>query len=53
MRAAVQIHPADSVGVALQTLPAGTRTEGVVLTAEVPAGHKFALRDLAAGEPVV
>jgi len=54
---AVRIHPADNVAVAVRTLPAGSEPavggERVVLVEEVPAGHKFALRALARGEPVV
>ncbi len=37
----MQIHPADTVAVALQTRPG------------IPAGHKFALRDIAEGEDVI
>ncbi|MBR4645028.1 MAG: altronate dehydratase [Bacteroidaceae bacterium] len=40
MKASLQIHPADTVAVALQELPG------------IPAGHKFALRDIAQGEDV-
>ena len=41
MKAFLQINPADTVAVALQDLPG------------IPAGHKFALRDIAAGEDVI
>lgn len=41
MRPFLQINPADTVAVALQDLPG------------IPAGHKFALRDIAAGEDVI
>jgi len=37
----IQIHPADNVAVALEDLPG------------IPAGHKIALRDFKAGDPVV
>ncbi len=57
MPAALRINPADNVAVALEPLAAGTELSlpGVSLTlAEaVPAGHKVALRDLAAGENVI
>jgi altronate hydrolase len=53
MRAAVQIDPSDSVGVALQSLPAGTVVQGVSLATEVPAGHKFAIKMIPAGSPVI
>ena len=57
---ATQLHPSDNVATALIDLPAGcavTLTAGghslAVETREpIPAGHKFALRQLAAGEPV-
>jgi len=41
MKEFLQIHPADTVAVALQELPG------------IPAGHKFALRDIAQGEDVI
>ena len=41
MKDFLQIHPADTVAVALKDLPG------------IPAGHKFALRDIAEGENVV
>jgi altronate dehydratase len=49
----LQIHPADNLLVALQTLPAGTaithREHSVVLKEEVPQKHKFAVCDLPEG----
>ena len=41
MKEFLQINPADTVAVALQAMPG------------VPAGHKFALRDIAEGEDVI
>lgn len=41
MKEFLQINPADTVAVALQNLPG------------IPAGHKFALRDIAIGEDVI
>ncbi len=41
MKDVLQIHPADTVAVALQARPG------------IPAGHKFALRDIAEGEDVI
>ena len=41
MKPFLQIHPADTVAVALQEMPG------------IPAGHKFALRDIAQGEDVI
>jgi len=41
MKESIRINPADTVAVALQDLPG------------IPAGHKFALRDIAAGEDII
>ncbi|MBW3629872.1 MAG: altronate dehydratase family protein [Gemmatimonadetes bacterium] len=53
----VHVHPADNVAVALDALAAGQEIElggeRLLLRDDVPAGHKIALRRLAAGEPVL
>ena len=53
---AIHLHPTDNVAIARVPLPAGTelRVDGIpVLTREaIPAGHKIALWDIAAGETV-
>ena len=49
----IKIHPEDNVAVALQDLLRGEAVEGVTLRADVPAGHKVLLKDLAAGENVI
>ncbi len=53
----LRVHPADDLIVALQDLPAGAEvslgTQRWCLREAVPAKHKFAGRDLAAGELVV
>ena len=53
----VRIHPSDNVVVAIETLPAGERVRAgdleVVLSEEVPAGHKIALQRVPMGESVV
>ena len=53
----LKINPADNVAVAITTLPAGERItvdgKEITLNEEVPAGHKFALKDLAEGEDVI
>ena len=53
---AIHLHPTDNVAIARVPLPAGTelRVNGVpVLTRDaIPAGHKVALWDIAAGETV-
>lgn len=55
--AIITVHPKDSVVVAVRTMPAGTVVElGThIVTAlhEVPAGHKMAVRDHAAGDVVI
>ena len=56
---AVVIDTADNVAVALMELTdtavveRGTAIERVVLREPVASGHKFALRDIAAGDPVI
>lgn len=57
MRAMLKITPADNVAVALRGLEAGETVEvdGVVCTVStpVPAGHKMALKPIAAGETII
>ena len=57
MREVLKISAGDSVAVALVALNAGTEVdvEGqkVVLVTDVPAGHKFALKDIAQGEAII
>ena len=57
MNKLVQIAAADMVAVALQPLQAGETVDygagSVTLLADIPMGHKVALRDIQAGEPVV
>lgn len=51
----LKIHPDDTVAVALEPLAAGTVIDafGLTLLADVPQAHKFALKDIAAGEKVL
>lgn len=57
MKQALKINPADNVAVAIGDLKKGSRIdvggETVELVTDVPAGHKFALRDIAEGENVI
>lgn len=57
MQKYIKIHPDDKVAVALSPLEAGTVVtidkQTLTLTEDIPQGHKFALKDLEAGEPVV
>lgn len=48
----LQIHPADTVAVALRPLAAGEEIAGLCLTGPVPQGHKLALVDLPTGSVV-
>lgn len=52
----IQIHPADNVAVALSNLAKSERVSvsghAITLADAVPAKHKFALRDISAGESV-
>jgi len=53
----IKIHENDNVAVALDVIPSGTTVNvggaDVTTTMEIPAGHKFALADLAEGTPVI
>ncbi len=49
----IRINPADNVAVALSDLKAGEQACGITLVTDVPAGHKFTLRNLVAGDNVV
>ncbi len=46
-------HAADSVGIALGDLALGEAVGDISLTAAIPAGHKFSLRAIALGDPVI
>ena len=47
----LKINPADNVAVAITALPAGEKLtvdgKEITLNEDVPAGHKFALKDFA------
>ncbi len=51
----LQIHPDDSVAVALEPLAAGMRIDafGLTLVDDIPQGHKFALKPIAEGDRVL
>ncbi|MCR5142989.1 MAG: altronate dehydratase family protein [Ruminococcus sp.] len=53
MKKSIVISPNDSVGVALAALKKGETAEGVLLLEDIEKGHKFALRPIKAGEPVI
>lgn len=53
----LQINPLDNVAVAITDLPAGKQVAAggktLVLTQDIPAGHKVALHDIAKGENII
>jgi altronate hydrolase len=48
----IRLHPHDDVVIARAQLVGGTRVEEVAVRGLIPPGHKVAMRDIAAGEPV-
>jgi len=50
MDALLKIHPLDNVAVCTKALAKGTTVEGLVLLADIPAGHKVALKQIAAND---
>ncbi|MBR3692745.1 MAG: altronate dehydratase [Clostridia bacterium] len=52
MKSCMTIHPKDDVAVALRDLEAGSLAEGICLAENIPAGHKFSRRPIAAGEEI-
>ena len=54
MTRVLQIHPDETVAVALEPVAAGTTTpNGVLLLDDIPQGHKFALADIPEGAEVI
>lgn len=57
MKKMMKIHPQDTAAVALMLLPSGSIVqvdgEEITLQEEIMQGHKFALCEIAAGEPIV
>ena len=52
---AIVLHPTDSVAIARVPLRAGQTVQvpsDITLLADVPAGHKVAIKEIAAGQPV-
>ena len=50
----IRIHPADDVIIARRQLVGGTvlPSVGITVAGLIPPGHKVAVRDIAAGQPV-
>lgn len=57
MQTYLKIHPTDNVAVALAPLSAGTAVcpgnQNLILTEDIPQGHKFALKDIMSGEDII
>lgn len=55
MNRVLKIHADDTVAVALEPIAKGAEASGYGVTVgdDIPQGHKFALKDIAAGEPVI
>ena len=55
--AVILLHPEDTVVVAKKSLPGGTRIliseQEISTLKEIPAGHKVAIRAVAAGDPII
>ena len=49
----IRIHPNDNVAVALKAIPAGTAFEGITAGADIPQGHKMAMRPMAEGDQII
>jgi altronate hydrolase len=48
----IRLHPADDVVIARSQLVGGATVENVTARGLIPPGHKIAVRDIAAGQPV-
>lgn len=53
MEKTIIISPLDSVGVALTSLKKGEEAAGIRLAEDIEQGHKFALKEIKSGEPVI
>ena len=49
----IHFHPNDNVAVALHPIAAGTEFMGIAAKADIPQGHKMALKALAKGDQVM
>lgn len=49
----IHIHPDDNVAVAVTAIPSGTEFAGVTASADIPQGHKMALKSMAENDQVV
>ena len=49
----IQIHPKDTVAVALRPIAKGTCLDGITALEDIPAGHKMALKPIAKAEDII
>ena len=49
----IQIHPKDTVAVALGKIEKGTVFQGVTALEDIPQGHKMALKEMASNTQVM
>ena len=49
----IHIHTKDNVAVALKAIPAGTAFAGITAVADIPQGHKMALKPIAEGDQIM
>ena len=49
----IQIHPNDTVAVALGKIEKGTVFQGVTALEDIPQGHKMALKEMASNTQVM
>ena len=52
-RRVIALDPSDNVATALEPLAAGQAVAAITLTADIPRGHKLALRPIAPDQPIV
>ena len=50
--AVIRLNPVDDVVVSVRALEMGEQVDGLTIHDDVPRGHKIALHDIAAGDPV-
>ena len=53
MTKCIQIHPGDTVAVALKPIAAGTEFRGVIAQTDIPQGHKMAIKVMPKGSQVM
>ncbi len=53
MTKCIQIHPGDTVAVALKPIAAGTEFRGVIAQTDIPKGHKMAIKVMPKGSQVM